>query len=257
MIISNKKELEILRESGKRLAGILQALKDEVKPGISTGFLDELAEKLIKEAGGDAVFKGYKTYGSRGLYPASVCISLNDEIVHGIPRNERIIRSGDIVSLDIGMRYPSKVGLITDTATTIIVEDAPKDVKKLLKATEEALHEGIQNAKVGNHIGDIGFAIQKRLEKDKLGIIEELVGHGVGEKLHEDPYVPNFGKPGDGEILEDGMVLALEPMATLGSPKIMLDKDGWTYKTKDGSLSAHFEHSIIISKNGVEILTKI
>lgn len=255
MIIENKDELATLRESGKRLALVLQELKHMVKPGISTGLLDQHAEKRIRELGGDPVFKGYKAYGSQGAYPGSVCISINDEIVHGIPSEGRIIKEGDIVGLDIGMRYPSKTGLITDTALTVGAGKISKQAEVLMKATRESLMKGIAAAKAGNTIGDIGYAIQAHLEGYSLGIIRELVGHGVGHKLHEDPYVPNYGRKGSGEKLREGMVLALEPMATLGSPAIKLAKDGWTYQTKDGSLSAHFEHTIIIGKGPAEVVT--
>lgn len=255
MIAKTELELSILRESGKRLGDILRNLALLIKPGITTGFLDECAAERIREAGGDAIFKGYKTYGSKGAYPAHVCVSTNDEIVHGIPRSDRVLREGDIVGLDIGIRYPSHTGLVADAAITVPVGTISPAAQKLLHATKEALCAGIAAARVGNHLGDIGSAIQARLEKDNLGIIRELVGHGVGKKLHEDPYVPNYGTPGEGQLLKEGMVLALEPMATLGSPRIILDKDGWTYKTKDGSLAAHFEHTIIIRKSGTEILT--
>lgn len=256
MIAKTELEISILRESGKRLGAILKTLAETVKPGISTGFLDECAERLIKEAGGDAVFKGYKAYGSKGAYPASVCVSVNSEIVHGIPRAERILREGDIVGLDIGMRYPSHTGLVTDTAVSVPVGYVRPDVENLLKVTEESLYKGIEAARIGNRIGDIGHAIQTHLETCAFGIVRELVGHGVGKKLHEDPYVPNYGNKHEGELLKEGMVLALEPMATMGSPRIILDDDGWTYKTKDGSFAAHFEHTIIIRKKGTEILTR-
>jgi methionyl aminopeptidase len=257
MIAKTELEISILRESGKRLGTILKTLAETVKPGISTGFLDECAERLIKEAGGDAVFKGYKAHGSKVAYPASVCVSVNNEIVHGIPRADRILQEGDIVGLDIGMRYPSHTGLITDTAVSVPVGHIRPDVEKLLKYTEESLYKGIEAARVGKRMGDIGHAIQTHLETCAFGIVRELVGHGVGKKLHEDPYVPNYGNKNEGELLKEGMVLALEPMATIGSPRIVLDNDGWTYKTKDGSFAAHFEHTIIIRKQGTEIVTKI
>ncbi len=255
MIIQNEKEYVILRECGQRLGKILQELKRAVRSGVSTGFLDDCAARRIAEAGGDAVFKGYRTYGSRGAYPATVCVSVNEEIVHGIPKKERILQDGDIVGLDIGMRYPSKTGLITDTALTVAVGEISDDAKKLMKGTEEALKDGIKAAKIGWKIGDIGHAIETRLKKYKLSIIRDLVGHGVGKKLHEDPYIPNYGKPGTGLLLKEGMVIALEPMASLGSEEIVLDDDGWTYKTADNSLSAHFEHTIIITRDGAEIIT--
>ena len=255
MIIKNESELKTLRECGKRLGSILQELSRAVRPGVSTGFLDDLATRLITEVGGDAVFKGYRAYGSRGAYPATVCVSVNEEIVHGIPKKERILQEGDIVGLDIGMRYPSKTGLITDTALTVAVGRISDDAKKLMKGTEEALRCGIGAAKAGGKIGDIGHAIETRLKKYKLSIIRDLVGHGVGKKLHEDPYIPNYGKPDTGLLLKEGMVVALEPMASLGSEQIVLDDDGWTYKTADNSLSAHFEHTIIIMRDGAEIIT--
>ncbi|MEK7148786.1 MAG: type I methionyl aminopeptidase [Patescibacteria group bacterium] len=256
MVIVSKAELEILRESGKNLAHILDTVAKEIRSGVSTLRLDERAEALIRESGGLPVFKGYKAYGSKGKFPASLCVSVNDEIVHGIPRADRILKEGDIVGLDIGMRHPAIGGLITDMAITVGVGGISLEAKKLIRATEESLELGIREARVGNHIGDIGHAVETRLKKDDFGVIRELVGHGVGRDLHEDPYIPNFGNIGEGEELKDGMVLALEPMATAGSPKIMIGKDGWTYQTKDGSLAAHFEHSIVITKDGPEILTR-
>ena len=257
MIIKNDSEYKILCECGKRLGAILKELAENVKPGITTGFFDELANDLIHKAGGDAVFRGYRAYGSRGEYTATLCTSVNSEIVHGIPRNSRLLKEGDVIGLDIGMRYPSETGLITDTALTIPVGKVSALAAKLIRGTNEALDEGIRAARVGGTVGDIGHAVETRLKKYKLSIIRELVGHGVGRKLHEDPYIPNFGTEGKGILLKDGMVVALEPMASLGSEDIILDDDGWTYKTADGSLAAHFEHTIAIFNGGVEILTKL
>lgn len=250
--LKTEKEIEILREGGKRLAVILQAVKAKVAPGVTTSELDDLAYEMIKEGGDKPAFKGYRPEGSYLAYPASLCVSINEEIVHGIP-SKRILREGDVVGLDSGLEHE---GLFTDSALSVPVGKVEPDLRKLLAVTEEALALGIKQAKPGNHLGDIGCAIQTIIEKNGYGLVEELSGHGVGYKPHEEPYVPNFGKPGQGMELKPGLVIAIEPMATLGTNKIKLEKDGFTYSTRDGKPSAHFEHTIAITATGHEILTK-
>lgn len=250
--IKTQEEINILREGGKILASVLYQAADKVRPGVATIELDELAEKLIKRAGGEPSFKNYKTVDDSIPYPASLCVSINDEIVHGIP-NERKLKYGDIVGLDLGMEYKN---LFTDMAITVSVGNISDEAKKIIKTTKECLNDGIMVVKEGIRVGDIGFAIQRCAEKNGFSVIRELVGHGVGYKAHEEPEIPNFGRKGHGEVLKEGMVLALEPMLIAGKADIFLDKDFWTWKTKDGSLSAHFEHTIVVTKSGAEILTQ-
>lgn len=250
--IKTLEEIKILREGGKRLASVLYRVAEKAKPGVATIELDELAEKLIKENGGEPSFKNYKTFQDKIPFPASLCVSINDEIVHGIPSRDRILKEGDIVSLDLGMKYKN---LYTDMAITVGVGKIDKQAKKLIEITEKSLAEGIRIIKERNYIGDIGFAIQKYVEKKGFSVVRKLVGHGVGYKAHEEPEIPNFGKKGTREILKSGMILALEPMITAGSPDIVLGSDNWAWKTKDGSLAAHFEHTVVVVKTGAEILT--
>ncbi|MDO8523281.1 MAG: type I methionyl aminopeptidase [bacterium] len=250
MIIKNKKELEILRDGGKRLAAILVEVSEAAKEGVTTKELDELAEKLILKVGGKPSFKGYKVYGAPTAYPGTLCVSINEEVVHGIP-NGRALKNGDVVGLDIGMRYD---GLFTDTAMTLLVGGGKN---KLIDVTKKSLEIGIAQVRVGVRVGDIGFAIQQCLEKEDFGVVRELVGHGVGSAVHEEPEIPNWGHRGDGPELREGEVIAIEPMATEGNFKVKLAKDGWTWLTRDGSRSAHFEHTMVVTKNGVEVLTKV
>jgi methionyl aminopeptidase len=260
MIIQSQRELELLREGGKHLALILSRVAESVKDGVTTKELDTLAEKLILECGGTPSFKNYQAFQSESPFPASLCVSVNDEIVHGIPSG-RILKDGDIVGLDIGMKWPnSEDGLYTDTALTVLVgeeTEAMLSSSKLIVATKKSLDVGISVVRAGVKTGDIGFAIQQYLEKENFGVVRELVGHGVGIAVHEDPEIPNWGKQGTGEMLVEGEVIALEPMATEGKYKIKLLEDDWTWSTADGSLSAHFEHTLVVTKNGVEILTKL
>lgn len=290
MIIQSEQELNILRECGRRLAQALEEVKQAVRPGVSTKELDRIAEEGIRKAGGDPVFKGYKTRDDKRSFPATLCVSINDEIVHGIPSEKRILKEGDIVGLDIGMRWgaPSALSsqlsafgyrkninfnmlqaesrkpsagyqlqLITDMAITVPVGKISEEAEKLLCATKESLDKGIAVLKAGVRLGDYGHAVQSHLEASGLGVIRDLVGHGVGKKLHEPPFIPNFGIKGMGEKFVAGQVVALEPMATLGDYRIVAAPDKWTLKTKDGSLAAHFEHTVVIWKDGAEVLTRI
>ena len=252
-ILKNIEDINKLREGGKILASVLYEAAKKSVPGMKTTELDKLAEKIIREAGGRPSFKNYKTQDDKIPYPASLCVSINEEVVHGVP-GERVLKDGDIVSLDLGMEYK---GFFTDMAITVPVGEASEQAKKLIKTTQEALNLGIMAVKNGAFTGDIGYAIQSFAEKNGFNVVRKLVGHGLGRKVHEPPEVPNFGVKGKGEILREGEVIAIEPMITAGRHDIYLDKDLWTWKTKDGSLSAHFEHTIIVTKTGAEIITKI
>ena len=252
-ILKNIEEINMLREGGKILASVLYEAAKKAVPGAKTIELDKLAEKMIREAGGRPSFKNYKTPDDKTPYPASLCVSINEEVVHGIP-GERVFKDGDIVSLDLGMEYK---GFYTDSAVTVSVGNISEQAKKLIETTKEALNLGIVAVKNGVFVGDIGYAVQTFAEKNGFNVVRKLVGHGLGRKVHEPPEVPNFGLKGKGEILREGEVIAIEPMITAGRHDIYLDQDLWTWKTKDGSLSAHFEHTVIVTKIGAEIITKI
>lgn len=250
--IKTKEDIDKLREGGKRLAFILSEIVKLVKPGISTKSLDDLAFKLAKEKGDKPAFLNYKPYGADKPYPASICISVNDEVVHGIPSETRILKEGEIVSLDMGLIHD---GLITDSAVTVPVGKIDERARILMETTEKALYSGIKKIREGQRLGDVGFAIESVAKEKRYGVVRELCGHGVGYKVHEDPYVPNYGEKGRGIKLKAGMVIAIEPMFNEGTECIALDPDGYTYKTKDCSRSAHFEHTIVVTEKGAEILT--
>ncbi len=245
-----QEEIDKIKEGGKILNRILLQTAELVRPGVSTWELNTFAEQEIFKAGGKPSFKGY---GNKGhLFPAGLCTSVNSVVVHGVPSKERILKEGDIIGLDIGMEYK---GLFTDTAITVPVGKISEKAQNLLSLTKKALAIGIAEAKIGNKVGDIGAAVQKVADDNKLGIIRDLVGHGVGHAVHEEPQVPNYGKKGTGPELTEGLVIAIEPMFTLGTDDIFIEDDGWTVTTKDESLAAHFEHTIVITKSGPEILT--
>lgn len=253
--LKTPEEIEKLKIGGQKLAQILQELKKDVVPGASSVDLNEKGDRLIREAGGEPSFLGYTPTGANRPFPAAICVSVNDEIVHGIPNEEeKIIKDGDVVTLDAGLIYD---GLFTDHAITIIVGEVDKSVRELVTRTEEALMAGIKQARVGNRIGDIGAAILKVAESADLSVVESLTGHGVGYGVHEDPYVPNYGRAGEGELIEEGLVIAIEPMFALGGDEIKVARDGYTYLTADGSISAQFEHTIAVTADGPVILTKI
>lgn len=253
MTITNDTQKSDLIEGGKRLGAILRALKAKAVPGITTEELDDLAEQMIRDGGDEPSFLGYTPEGAERPYPATLCVSINDEVVHGIPNESvKTLKEGDIVSLDLGLTHN---GIIVDAAITVAVGGVDEATKKLLGATERALAAGIKSANPGKHIGDIGRAIQKEIEDAGFKVIKELGGHGVGELVHEEPFVPNFGRAGQGPEIIEGMVLALEPISSAGRATITLAPDGYTYRTKDGSRSAHFEHTILIEKGGARIIT--
>lgn len=256
VIIKTKEEIEILREGGRRLAEVLYKVKEKVKPGVSTKDLDSYAEELIREMGDTPAFLNYRPEGATRPFPASLCVSVNDEVVHGIPREDRVLKEGDIVSIDLGLKHR---GLFTDMALTVPVGHVSQAMEQLLKITEQALQVGISSARAEYRTGDIGHVIESFVQGNasgKYGIVEVLSGHGVGRSIHEDPYIPNFGKPSKGEKLMPGMVVALEPMINEGTKNVTLDKDGYTFRTADGKRSAHFEHTILITKGEAEILTR-
>jgi len=248
------REIEILAEGGKILASILNEVTGKVEPELPTKELDDLAFSLIKKAGGKPAFLGYKGRVGTYPYPASLCVSVNDEVVHGIPSREKILKEGDIVGLDIGMECK---GLFTDMAVTVGVGNISDKAKKLIDATKKSLEIGMAEIREGAKLGDYGFAVQSFAEKNGFGVVRILVGHGVGYAAHEDPDIPNWGKKGKGMEFKEGMVLALEPMLCQGGYEVVLGDDEWTWKTKDGLLSAHFEHTISVEKNGCRVLTKI
>lgn len=252
IIIKTPEEIANMREGGKRHADILQRVAKLVRPGISTWELDQAAEAMIKEYGDKPAFKGYKPDGAKTPYPASLITSINEEVVHGIPDKKTILKEGDIISLDLGINHE---GVFTDAAITVPVGEVSKECNELLMITEEALQIGIDAAKPGATTGDIGYAIQSFINK-RYGIVEGFSGHGVGRHIHEDPYIPNYGKLGEGEKLVPGMTIAIEPMMNLGTKHVKILSDGYTVVTKDGKPSAHFEHTVLITETGAEILTK-
>jgi methionyl aminopeptidase len=236
-----------MRQAGRIVATVLAELKSQVKPGMKTRELDKIAERETEKLGAVPSFKGYHGY------PASVCVSINDEIVHGIP-GDRIMNEGDIVSIDFGAIYNDFQG---DSAITVAVGTIAPEAEKLLEVTEGSLMAGIGAAHAGARLGDISAAIQDYAESRGYGVVREYTGHGIGRDMHEDPQIPNFGMPGQGPILKTGMTIALEPMINIGDWRTRVEDDNWTVRTSDGSLSAHFEHTIAITDNGSEILTTL
>lgn len=254
IIIKTPEEIEIIRECGKRLATVLHKVKEIVAPGVSTKDLDLYAEKLIRDMGDQPAFLNYRPEGADRPFPATLCVSVNDEVVHGIPKKNRILKEGDIVSIDLGVKHKN---LFTDMAMTVPVAKVSAIDHKLMQVTEKALQAGIDAARGGNTVGDIGYAIESfvHAQKEKYGIVEVLSGHGVGRKIHEDPYIPNFGKRGTGAKLVPGMIIAIEPMLNLGTKHVTIDDDGYTIHTADNKRSAHFEHSLLITDGEPEVLT--
>lgn len=250
-LIKTKEEIKILREGGHKLARILDEITHHVSPGVTTKGLDTLAESLVLSAGGTPSFKGYRIAGVKTSYPATLCTSINDEVVHGIP-SDRMLEKGDIIGLDIGMLYKK---LFTDMAVTVPVGTVDEASLRLIEVTRKSLHWGISAAQAGGSTGDIGFAVQHFVEDHGFGIVRQLIGHGVGYNVHEEPEVPNFGKKNTGMKLTPGMVLAIEPMVTAGDWRVRVADDEWTWLTKDGSRAAHFEHTIVITENSAEVLT--
>ena len=250
--VKTKDEIARLREGGKRLGAILRTLVKASVPGASAQSLNVLAEKLVREGGDPPSFLNYKARGSKKRYPASLCISINDRVVHGLPSEHEIIRDGDVVSLDMGLIHQ---GMYVDSAVTIGAGKVDPVAEKLIRVTEESLRAGIKQVRAGRRTGDIGYAIEKVIKPYRFGIVRELAGHGVGYAVHEEPFIPNYGEPNTGVLLKTGMVLAIEPMVNEGGDDIVLDEDGFTFRTKDGKRSAHFEHTVLVTAGAPEVLT--
>lgn len=245
-------ELAVMRQSGGRLAEVAATLREAARVGVTTAELDAIAEKAIRDRGAVPSFKGY-VVGSSGPFPSTICASVNEQVVHGFP-NDRVLVDGDVVSIDMGLVFG---GYHADCAFTVALGNPAPAVRKLLDVTEQSLYLGVAQALSGNRIGDIGHAIQSFVEPQHLGIVRDYVGHGIGRQLHEPPSVPNYGKPHKGLLLKPGWVLAVEPMITMGDSRTKVLKDGWTVVTRDGSLAAHFEHTVAVTPKGPEILTAL
>lgn len=246
IILKSRDEIDIMREANRIVAEVLSFLKTFIKPGVTTEDLNNEAERITKERGAIPGFKGY------GGYPKSLCVSINEEVVHGIPDKKRYIKDGDIVSLDYGVIYKGYYG---DSAITVIVGKAKENIKRLVDVTEKSLYLGIKQAVPGNKLGDIGYTIQQYVESNKFGVVRDFGGHGIGKELHEEPFIPNFGDKNSGVELKEGMTIAIEPMVTEGGYSVNVLNDGWTVVTADKKIAAHFEHTIAITNNGPEILS--
>ena len=248
--IKRSSEIERMRAAGTILADILEVLRTQLRAGITTGDMDEIADRMIRDAGAVPSFKGY---GSNPPFPGVICASINDEVVHGIPSTRRRLADGDIVSIDIGCIVD---GWHADCARTWTVGGVPRTVEELIAATRRGMEAGIAAAIPGNRLGDVGHAIESVAHERGYGIVRPFVGHGIGRAMHEDPQVPNYGRPRTGMLIEAGMCFAIEPMFTLGGDEVFIDDDGWTVRTADGALAAHFENTIAVTENGPQILTE-
>jgi methionyl aminopeptidase len=246
IILKSKEEVGKIESAGRIVAEVLMELKEKVKPGMTTLDLDQIAEAGIRKRGGKPAFKGYRGF------PGSLCASVNEEIVHGIPSSKKTLREGDIVGLDLGAIVDGYYG---DAAVTVAVGHIRPEVQRLVRVTEESLYRGIEKMRPGNRLSDISHAVQSHVEEAGYSVVKEFVGHGIGQSLHEEPQLPNFGKPGQGPRLRSGMVLAIEPMVNMGKDGVRVLEDHWTAVTIDGSLSAHFEHTVAITDQGPVILT--
>lgn len=248
IILKSQQEIAKMAAAGRIVAEALDGLKNIVRPGITTLELDKFTEHFIIKKGARPAFKGYRDY------PATICASINNQVVHGIPSDKAVLNNGDIISIDIGAEID---GFYGDAAITLPVGNISPDADRLLKITELALYEGIKTAVAGRRLSDISNAVQTCVEKNGYSVVRDFVGHGIGQSLHEEPQIPNFGRAGQGPRLKSGMTLAIEPMVNMGRWEIKILEDNWTAVTKDGSLSAHFEHTIVVTENGPEILTKL
>ncbi|MBS4021467.1 MAG: type I methionyl aminopeptidase [Dethiobacter sp.] len=245
--LKSARELKLMRQAGRVVAEVLQQMSSTVKPGVTTAELDSLAERIIRKAGCMPAFKGYHGF------PATICASVNEEVVHGIPSLRRL-QDGDIISIDVGAIYQGYYG---DAAVTLPVGDVHPEVLRLLQVTRESLAQGIEKAVAGNHLTDISHAVQSFVEKNGFSVVRNYVGHGIGNQMHEEPQIPNFGKPGRGPLLQEGMVLAIEPMVNTGDWQVETLADNWTVVTLDRKWSAHFEHTVAVGKEFPQILTKL
>ena len=243
--LKTEREIEIIRRNGKILAQALGLMRERLRPGVKTGELNRLAEDFIKGQRAYPAFKGYRGF------PSSICVSVNEEVVHGIP-GERVVKEGEIVSVDVGV---FKDGYYADAARTYPVGQVSEEAQRLMQVTQQALENAFRCVREGRHLSDISHAIQSCVEESGFSVVRDLVGHGIGKRMHEEPQIPNFGSPGQGVVLKKGMVLAIEPMVNAGSYQIDTRDDHWTVVTRDGSLSAHFEHTVAVTENGVQVLT--
>ncbi len=246
IVLRSESEIDRMRAANELVSRVLAALESAVAPGMSTADLDAMAERLVREGGAEPAFKGYRGY------PATLCASINDEVVHGIPSTARVLRDGDIISLDMGVKMGGYFG---DSAVTVAVGQVPARTQELLRVTRESLDKAIAQVRVGARLSDVGHAVQAWVEAHGFSIVREFVGHGIGEQLHEEPQIPNYGQPGRGPKLAAGMVLAIEPMVAMGKPDTRVLADKWTAVTKDGSLAAHFEHTVAVTAAGPLVLT--
>ncbi len=247
IVLKSPREIELMRQGGRILAGVVEMLGELVRPGLSTLEIDEEVEAFITRRGARPAFKGYRGF------PATVCVSINEEIVHGIPSAHRRLKEGDIVGLDLGCIVE---GYYADCAVTVPIGEVPPAVQKLLDVTRESLELALAECRPGRRLGDVSHTVQRHVEAHGLSVVRAFVGHGIGRALHEDPQVPNFGEPGRGPVLRPGMVLAIEPMVTMGSWEVKILDDGWTAVTQDGSLAAHFEHTVAVTENEPDVLTR-
>jgi methionyl aminopeptidase len=245
IICRSSAEIEKLRRSGRMVRGLLEELRARVQPGVSTLDLEKYIERRIAQLGARPAFKGYRGY------PCCLCASVNSEVIHGIP-SERRLKEGDILSLDMGVVLNGYYG---DSAMTVPVGEISESTQKLLRVTQEALQLAIDKTRLGNRLGDVSATVQQHVEENGYSVVREFVGHGIGRQLHEEPQIPNFGQPGHGPVLKEGMVLAIEPMVNAGGPAVRVLADNWTAVTEDGTLSAHFEHMVAVTHNGPDILT--
>jgi methionyl aminopeptidase len=243
-------EIDKMRRPARIVADVLESLRAMVRPGVTTAELDRAAERMIQKAGARSAFKNYRV--GAAVFPAVLCVSINDEVVHGIPSN-RALRDGDIVSLDFGVEVEGYYG---DAAITVAVGSVDEDSRRLIETTERSLYAGIEHLRPGERLGDVGAAVQRVAESEGFSVVRDFVGHGIGRALHEEPQVPNFGTPGRGRALKPGMVIAIEPMVNVGVPGVRVLEDGWTAVTADGRRSAHFEHTVAVTDDGPEILTR-
>jgi methionyl aminopeptidase len=246
IVCKSPREIEKMRRANMLVADVLAELSEMVAPGVTTADLDAAAERLVLAGGAEPAFKGYRGY------PATLCASVNDEVVHGIPA-KRALAEGDIISLDMGVKLD---GFFGDSAVTVAVGRVSEEVERLLRVTREALEKGIAQVRLGGRVSDIGHAIQEHVEANGFSVVREFVGHGIGAALHEEPQIANYGEPGRGPRLAEGMVLAIEPMVNMGRPAVKVLRDGWTAVTRDGSLSAHFEHTVAVTTDGPLVLTQ-
>lgn len=244
--LKSPEEIRIMREGGRILARILKKISRETRAGVSAIYLNELAEAEIKKEGGEPAFKNYEGF------PASLCVSVNSEVVHGVPQG-KVIREGDVVGLDLGLKYKN---LYTDAAVTVVTGEASREVKKFVRDCRQALYLGIRQVKSGRHIGDVSSAVQSFVEQNGYSVVRQLVGHGIGYQVHEEPRVPNYGEKGEGLLLCPGMTFCIEPMINMGGAQVKVKEDGHTFETADRSLSAHFEHTVAITDRGCLILTE-